>query len=93
MARGPGRTGRPYRRARQRLIDSKAPCHICGRVIDYTLPGSDPMGFAMDHVVPLHFGGHPTAPTNTRASHRSCNRTKGTKALDDVQIMPRSRQW
>ena len=96
MADGPrskGRTGRPYRRARQRLIDSHAPCHICGRAINYTLPHTDPLSFVMDHVIPLKFNGHPLAPSNTKAAHRICNGRKGTKATSDVVIIPKSRDW
>jgi len=93
MTRSKGRTGRPYRRRRDELRRSNAPCHICGRAIDYQLPHTDPMSFVMDHVVPLAFNGHPTASTNTRAAHRLCNGRKGTKSADAVVIIPQSRCW
>jgi 5-methylcytosine-specific restriction endonuclease McrA len=93
MTRGQGRSGRPYRRVRAELKAKQLPCHICGKPIDYTLPGTEPMSFAMDHVVPLAFGGHPLAMSNVRASHRRCNAAKGTKATADVVIIPQSRAW
>lgn len=93
MARGPGRGGRPYRRVRERLIASQSPCHICGKAIDYTLSGLHPMGFNLDHDQALKFGGDPLAPSNCKASHRTCNLRKGTKAASEVVIIPRSREW
>jgi 5-methylcytosine-specific restriction endonuclease McrA len=93
MPRSKGRTGRPYRRARQRLIDTRAACHICGRPIDYTLPYGNPMAFVMDHVVPIAHGGHELAPSNTAAAHWVCNARKGTKPASAVVTIPRSREW
>jgi 5-methylcytosine-specific restriction endonuclease McrA len=93
VPRSHGRTGRPYRRARQRLRNNQAPCHICGKPIDYTLPHTDPMSFVMDHVIPLKYGGPPVSATNTAAAHRLCNGRKGTKATADVVIIPQSRRW
>lgn len=93
MTRSKGRTGRPYRRRREAIRRSNAPCHICGKAIDYTLPYTDPMSFVMDHDQPLTHGGHPLDPANTRAAHRLCNGRKGTKATRDVVIIPRSRSW
>lgn len=93
MPRSKGRTGRPYRRRRDELRRAGAPCHICGKPIDYALPHTDPMSFVMDHVVPLTFNGHPTSAMNTSAAHRLCNGRKGTKAAADVVIIPQSRRW
>lgn len=88
-----GRSGRPYRRARATLKAKRLPCHICGQPIDYELPGSHPMGFVMDHVIPLAFNGDPLKPSNLAAAHSSCNGRKGTKAASEVVIIPRSRDW
>lgn len=87
------RSGRPYRRVRAELRAKRLPCHICGKAIDYNLPGSDPQGFVMDHLVPLAFNGHPVARTNVAAAHRICNSRRGTKAVEDVVITPQSRRW
>lgn len=91
--RSKGRTGRPYRRRREQLRASQAPCHICGKPIDYTIPGTEPMGFVMDHIVPLKFNGDELSPANTAAAHRICNGRKGAKALGDLVVIPRSREW
>jgi 5-methylcytosine-specific restriction endonuclease McrA len=91
--RSKGRTGRPYRRRREQLRSGQAPCHICGKPIDYTLPGTEPMGFVMDHIVPLAYDGDALSPANTAAAHRLCNGRKGKKAMNDVVIIPSSRAW
>lgn len=54
-------------------------CHLCGRKVDRSLPGRDPMGQTLDHVVPLAEGGaHSYA--NTALAHKSCNSRKGHRA-------------
>jgi len=57
----------------------EAPCHICGRPIDYGLPHMDPGEFVVDHVIPLSRGGTDTID-NKAAAHRACNGTKGGSA-------------
>lgn len=93
MERNGRRTGRPYRRRREELRQSQAPCHICGKAIDYSLPSRDLMGFVMDHIVPIKFGGDSLSPQNTAASHFICNARKGTKAMADLVVIPHSREW
>jgi len=90
MARSKGRTGRPWRRAREALRAKRLPCHICGQSIDYSLPSHEPRSFVADHVDPLAYGGdvYGIAP-----AHRECNGRRGTKAVRDVVVLPRSREW
>lgn len=65
-------------RHRAVIARAKPPCHICGKVIDYTLPHLDPMAYVVDHIVPLAAGG-PDALANKAAAHRACNRAKGDR--------------
>lgn len=65
-------------RYRARLIKLGLPCAICGRPIDYTLPGLDPMSFHADHKIPLARGGADTFD-NLQPTHRLCNARKGTR--------------
>lgn len=90
MSRSKGRTGRPWRRKREELRAKGLPCHICGQPIDYSLPASSPRCFVADHVNPLAYGGdvYDIAP-----AHRECNGKRGTKAVRDVVVIPRSREW
>jgi 5-methylcytosine-specific restriction endonuclease McrA len=48
---------------------SKPACHICGGVIAFDAPHTDPKSFVIDHVVSLNKGGE-DALSNVRAAHR-----------------------
>ena len=63
---------------RARLARLKAPCHVCGKPIDYSLRWPDPMCFVADHVVPLARGGADDM-SNKLPCHASCNASKGAK--------------
>lgn len=70
-------------RDRERIRRTKAPCHLCGKPIDYSLRSPDPKSFVVDHVVPLARGGLDEL-ANKAAAHRDCNRTKGDKLIDEI---------
>lgn len=72
----------------------RAPCHICGERIDYSLkPSSAPLAWEPDHLVPFT-----RAPeleldlNNIKASHTRCNRQRGN-GLHDGDLGQRSRIW
>ena len=73
---------------------TRAPCHICGERIDYTLkPSSAPLAWEPDHLIP--FSKAPELEldlTNIAASHKRCNRQRGDGA-QDLAIGRRSRIW
>lgn len=92
MARSKGRTGRPYLRARARVLRDQPICWLCGQAIDRLLPWPDPMSASVDHVVPLAMGGSPTDVANLRAAHLRCNSARGKRAPVERQV-PTSRQW
>lgn len=57
-------------------------CHLCGKDVDRSLSFTDAMGPTMDHLVPLVAGGaHSLA--NVALAHRSCNSSKGTRAVGE----------
>lgn len=63
----PSRTGRPWRRIRDRIIRRDGGiCHICGN------PGAT----TADHIIPVSLGGTDN-PSNLRAAHPYCNRVRG----------------
>lgn len=51
-------------------------CRLCGTVIDFTLPQTDPWAEEIDHIVPFSLGG-PCALSNFQLAHAWCNRRKG----------------
>ncbi|MCL1840793.1 MAG: hypothetical protein FWF75_03450 [Propionibacteriaceae bacterium] len=60
------------------------PCCICGRVIDYDLPGTDPMGCTVQHTKSRKR--HPEltwVSSLWQPAHRSCNRAWGDRDMPD----------
>ena len=76
-------------RDRRALVKLGAPCHICGRPIDYTLRYRNPDGtvnpdsWVADHVSPLARGGADSV-TNKKAAHARCNSAKSDKAHANI---------
>lgn len=78
MPRGPGRDGRPYRRAKARVRRTQNVCHLCGCPIDKTLRWPHPMSFSVDHIEPYSLRPDLARdPVNLAASHLACNSAKG----------------
>lgn len=67
---------------RRYIRRTKPPCHICGDPIDYTLRSPDPWSFVVDHVIPIARGGADVLE-NKAAAHRSCNRAKSDRLVED----------
>ena len=92
--RGGARWNLVRRQAFERDRAAGAPCWICGRPIDYSLPiSSCPEAYEADHYIPIDL--HPEFEydlPNIRASHMSCNRARGTRAGTDPLGEP-SRDW
>jgi 5-methylcytosine-specific restriction endonuclease McrA len=93
MARSKGRTGRPYRRARERTkaLPGADVCWLCGRGINMALPPNHRMAWTADHVIPITRDGAEVDPANLRPAHRSCNSTKGNRAARPQ--LQTSRRW
>lgn len=74
-----------------------APCALCGRPIDYSLPAGHPMSFEVDEIVPVSKGGDPLDFANTQPAHRICNQRKGAgrvrKSVARPSGLPTSREW
>ena len=91
------RNGRPYRRlcVTQRAL--LLPCWLCGKAIAYELTGyaaqRHPLGFTLDHLVPLSRGGDLTDPVNARSAHRKCNSARGNRTDAHRQPIRSSRRW
>ena len=66
---------------RKRVEAEGAPCHLCGKDIDYSLPAGHPMSFELDELVPVSKGGDPLSRSNVAAAHRICNQRRGNRDL------------
>jgi len=91
------RAERRRRRARKRNAHSetvyleviarrdKYKCHICRKRVDMNLDVRDRYSPTMDHLVPISLGGDHTY-ANIRLAHRTCNSSKGNRAVNE-QLM------
>lgn len=70
-------------RDRARIKATKANCHICGQVIDYTLAWPDPMCFVVDHKQAIINGGADRIE-NKAAAHNLCNSKKRARAYAPI---------
>lgn len=53
-------------------------CHLCGELVDDSLPRLAKMGASLDHVIPLSKGGT-DHPENLKLAHFICNVRKGNR--------------
>ena len=75
------RTGR-FRALRAEFLRkckaNEAPCWLCGKAIDYTLPHEHPECFNVDHAIPVSVRPDLAEDVqNCRPSHRVCNERRG----------------
>lgn len=71
---------------RRRVAAEGAPCHLCGKPIDYSLPAGHPMSFELDEIVPVSKGGDPLSRGNVAPAHRICNQKRGNKPLINIVV-------
>ncbi|MEA1795126.1 HNH endonuclease [Rhodococcus qingshengii] len=95
--RSKGRTGRPYRRAVERVKRRSQVCWLCNEAIDMSLKWPDPMSFSADHVESVKSlpPNDPklTDPKNLMPAHLSCNSRRGDGSREAPRQLRWSRQW
>lgn len=64
----------------RKWLDSDQTCCVCGDIIDVGLPGSDPLGFTIEHDLPISRGGKHEID-NIFFSHKRCNSSKGRRTI------------
>lgn len=90
-----------YERNRKRILKTQNTCGICGYPVDVTLKPPNPMAPAIDHIIPVSKGGHPSAIENLQLSHAACNRQKSDKLYKNQEEpkvlgnrnLPQSKSW
>jgi 5-methylcytosine-specific restriction endonuclease McrA len=82
----PLRSGRRYDTERYKFIGvceaNNVMCWLCGKPINYKARAQTPDAFELDHARPVST--HPELahePTNFRASHSACNRSRGATPM------------
>lgn len=87
-----GRSGRPYRRFRGKVLAAAVPiCCRCGGPIDKTLPWRDPWSATVDHLDALAEGGEPLDEMTSAPAHRICNLSHQPGKRSHLAHAPRSR--
>ena len=102
----PDRTGTHrtvYDSNRKKILKMQDVCGICGRPVDKSLKPPDPLAPAIDHIIPVSKGGHPSDIENLQLTHWACNRQKADKLFmnttehEDVvagnRNLPQSLDW
>lgn len=74
---GPHRVA--FERNKKRILKTKHTCGICGQDVDKTLAYPHPLSPAIDHIIPVSKGGHPSNMDNLQLTHWKCNRDKSDK--------------
>ena len=75
-----------FDRNRKIIYATQSFCAICGRPVDFDIKPPDPMAPSIDHIVPIAKGGHPSDLANLQLAHLGCNRKKGTRIKDPVDM-------
>ncbi|HEP1411118.1 HNH endonuclease family protein [Streptococcus pyogenes] len=92
-----------FDRNKKKLLKVATVCGICGKPVDKSLKYPHPLSAAIDHIVPIAKGGHPSALENLQLTHWQCNRQKSDKLFANQasnepktignRNLPQSRDW
>lgn len=74
-----------YERNRKIILKTHNTCGICGHPVDLSIKAPEPMSPAIDHIIPINKGGHPSDIVNLQLTHRHCNRQKSDKLFNAPQ--------
>ena len=66
---------------RRRAYKADAPCHLCGRPIDWDAHYLDPWAFTADHEDAVAAGG--SMHGKLLPAHRRCNSSRGKRTIDE----------
>lgn len=92
-----------FEKNKKRLLKTQTVCGICGKQIDKKLKYPHPLSPAVDHIIPISKGGHPSDMNNLQLTHWQCNRQKSDKLYvnnksGETQVignrnLPQSKDW
>jgi len=68
-----------FERNKKKIYATQTICGICGKPVDRSYKYPHPLSPAIDHIVPIAKGGHPSALSNLQLAHMCCNRQKSDK--------------
>ena len=68
-----------FEKNRQIILKTQKICALCGQEVDFSYKYPHPLSPAIDHIIPVSKGGHPSDLANLQLTHRYCNRAKSDK--------------
>ena len=68
---------------KRKIYATQTVCGICGKPVDMTIRYPHPLSKCIDHIIPVSKGGHPSDINNLQLAHRTCNRQKSDKILEE----------
>lgn len=68
-----------YEKNKKIILKTQNTCGICGKPIDMSFKYPHPLSPAIDHIIPISKGGHPSDINNLQIAHWCCNRQKSDK--------------
>ena len=68
-----------FEKNRKKIFATQTVCAICGKPVDFSLKPPHPLSAAVDHIIPVSKGGHPSDIANLQLTHRCCNRAKSDR--------------
>ena len=74
-----------FEKNKKRILKTENTCGICGKPVDKRLKAPDPLSPAIDHIIPVSKGGHPSAIENLQLAHWTCNRQKSDKLFNSTK--------
>lgn len=74
-----------YESNRKKILKTQSICGICGLPVDKTLKSPHPLSPAIDHIIPVAKGGHPSDIDNLQLAHWTCNRQKSDKLYRNIE--------
>lgn len=83
-----------------RVLADESVCHLCGDVVDKSLPAFLPGSPEVDEIIPVSLGGDPFDRSNCHLAHKSCNARRGNMSVSEfrrrylrAQPLVTSRDW
>lgn len=71
-----------FERNRKKIFATQTVCGICGKPVDFGYKYPHPLSPAIDHIIPIDRGGHPSDISNLQLAHWCCNRKKADKLIE-----------
>lgn len=77
--------GYAWKKVREQVLRDENVCYLCGRIVDKSLPPSNPWSASVDHVVARANDGDMYSRANLRLCHKRCNSMKSDVSIQEAR--------